>query len=200
MARKRRPGGGRKPIGSVAKTATFTTRLEPSTRRALDQAAASKGLSVSVMADNLLKAALQKPTGAPRNQGLALAIALLAEDVERVTERSWRGDPFTADTLFRALVVFIAHFTPRLEKPVLVPPAVEAHAAKMPTADSAEQFRSPQGLAGLLAYRLYKQITDALPSEFNEWTMPVFFSASRESLGLIARDLGIAYSKKGKSK
>ena len=122
-----------------------------------------------------------------------------AEDVERATERTWREDPFTADTLFRALVVFIAHFTPRLEKPVPVPQAVEAQAAKMPTPELAEQFRNPQGLAGLLAFRLYKQIEDALPSEINEWTMPVFFSASQEGLGLIAHDLGIAYGgKKGK--
>jgi hypothetical protein len=197
--RKRRPGGGRKPGGEFpGKTRTFTTRIQPSTRHGLEQAAKARpDGSISAAAEYILKAGLQKPTGARRNRGLAQAVALLAEDIEKVTERSWQEDPFTADTLFNALVVLIAHFTPKLEKPT-PPPAVERQAAKMPTPELAQQFRAPASLAGLIGFRLYTQIKDALPTEINEWTMPIFFSDSRESLALIASDLGL--SREGKTK
>lgn len=200
--RKRRAGAGRPTIGPVAKMATLTARLEPSTRRALNKAAAAHRpkLSVSRMAEHLLKAALSAPPGEPRNRGLACTVALLAQNIEQATGRSWREDHFTAEALLRAFLYLIAYFgPPKFEKPIPVPPAVEAHAAKMPT-DSAERFRDPKGFAEVLAFHLMTEIKDALPSEINEWTMPIFFSASRESLGLIAHDLGVVVSKKGKAK
>jgi len=48
MARKRAPGGGRKPAGEFkGKSATITTRVTPATRAALEQAASANGRSLS---------------------------------------------------------------------------------------------------------------------------------------------------------
>jgi hypothetical protein len=196
MARKRKPGGGRKPIGAVAKSATFTTRLEPPTRRALGQLAVAKGLSVSVMAENLLKAGLKKPTGAARNQALACAIALLAENIERATKKSWLEDEFTGSAFISAVEAFLFEFASIPADLPAVPSAVEEAGAKMPP-KLADQWRKPEYLGPWLARFLSKEITDASSSgPFNEWTMPIFFSNTRENLGLIGRDLGL--SAKGK--
>ncbi len=61
MARKRKPGGGRKPKGDIqGKSATLTTRITPETRAALDRAAEEANVSVSQMAERLLKAGLAR--------------------------------------------------------------------------------------------------------------------------------------------
>src|SRR5262249_51311773 len=55
-ARKRRPGGGRKPKGVFAgKREWFSTRITPETRAALEQEVAAKpGQSISQVAERLL--------------------------------------------------------------------------------------------------------------------------------------------------
>ena len=55
MIRKRKPGGGRKPKGSIrAKSEVFTTRITPETREALEREAKLSGQSVSQAAERLL--------------------------------------------------------------------------------------------------------------------------------------------------
>lgn len=57
--RKRRPGGGRKPQGSIrGKTATFSTRVTAETRRALEREAAATGQSISQAAERLMQEAI----------------------------------------------------------------------------------------------------------------------------------------------
>jgi hypothetical protein len=54
-AKKRRPGGGRKPKGSIrGKSEWFTTRITPQVRQALERYAANSGQSISQAAERLL--------------------------------------------------------------------------------------------------------------------------------------------------
>jgi len=75
----RKGRSGSKPRGEFPrKSATFTTRIQPETRRALNAYAKAIDKSVSVASERLLKAALQKkPYGEPRNRALAHAVELL---------------------------------------------------------------------------------------------------------------------------
>jgi hypothetical protein len=201
--RKRRPGGGRKPGGEFpGKTETFTTRLQPETRRALDEAAKTSRpqRSVSSMAEYILKQGLKKPDGAPRNNALAAAVALLAENIEDGTKKKWRDDQWTGMALRYAVEALLFHFAPTPEGTPAVPSAVEEAAAKMPP-EFAERFRKPAGFAHILAYNLILEIDQATSSPpINEWSMPIFFSTKPEVLGIIGRDLGLSQNTKGKLK
>jgi hypothetical protein len=60
MARKRKPGGGRKPKGPIrAKSEVFTTRITPETRRAIEREAKRSEQSISQFAERLLMLGLE---------------------------------------------------------------------------------------------------------------------------------------------
>ena len=200
--KKRRPGGGRKPGGEFpGKSATFTTRIQPETRRALEEAAKARpDGSISAAAEYILKTALLKPSGAPRNNALAAAVILLAENIERGTRKNWRDDPFTGFALCNAVEHLVLHFTPAPVSEGLpaAPPAVEQEASRMHP-DQAEHFRKPHGFGRTLAQFLIYEIEQATSSGLiNEWTMPIFFMERREKLALIGSEL--VDRKKEKSK
>lgn len=198
--RKRRPGGGRKPMGNVAKSAVFTTRIEPATRRALNEAARANDLTVSVTAERLLKLGLEKPVGAARNLSLGCVVTLLAEELERDTEKKWPEDQFTREALVSAVVTLLAYIAPEKTEPVEVPPAVEAAAARKPQAQ-AQQYCTPDTFGYERASFLLDEIRQATPSyPINEWSKPIFFSDKPAQLALIGQSLGISPKKEGKSK
>jgi plasmid stability protein len=197
--RKRR--SGRKPGGEFPnKTATFTTRLQRETRRALNAAAEANGRSVSAEAEYLLKTALKKPSGPPRNQALAAAIALLAANIEDGTKENWLDDQFTGMALRYAIEHLLWHFgpTPTLDGNRVAPAAIDAQATKMPP-EFAQQFRKPAGFGRIVADRLISEIEASGASKINEWSLPIFLSgADPRKLQLINRDLRSADGKKGK--
>lgn len=161
--RKHAPGGGRKPSGPFAgKSKTFTTRITPDTQVALAIAAKKAGVSIAQHAEYLLRMALHKPSKAERrNQALALAVASLAEAIERETKTSWRDDPFTGLALLHGIGTLILHFTPMVPKNdqrnLKIPPAIEAEAATMP-AGFAERFRTPEGVGLFAAHAVGAEI------------------------------------------
>lgn len=192
--RKRGPGGGRKPMGNVAKSAAFTTRIEPATRRALNEAARADGLTVSVMAERLLKLGLAKPAGEPRNRALATAITMLAENIERDTGKDWTVDDWTGKALRYAVEALLFHVAPTRDDEAAVPPAIERETAKMPD-DFAKRFREPAGFGHISAYKLIDELRAATSTEPpNEWT-PIIASERPRLLALIARDIGVANPK-----
>jgi hypothetical protein len=197
--RKRRPGGGRKPHGEFpGKSAAFTTRIQPATRRALDEAARMTGRrSVSAMAEYILKQGLAKPSGEPHNSALANAIAVLAENIERDTKKSWREDPFTGMALRYAVEHLLLQYAPAPpEGAPMVPPAIDEAASKMPP-EFAQRFRTPAGFANTLTYNLILEITQASSSApTNEWSLPFFFNEKPAQLALIGRELGSANNKR----
>jgi uncharacterized protein (DUF1778 family) len=197
--RKRAPGGGRKPKGEFAgKTATITTRVQPDTRDALEEAAQASGRSLSQEVEFRLKASLRKPTQAERrNQALGHAIGFMAEELEKVTGRIWLDDPFTGRALWHAAEAFVFYCAPPLtNQSADVPPLVVQSAAKMP-AELAQRFRTPSGFGHMSAHFIINQIEQAArpPAPHNEWTMPIFFTAHEMVLGSIGRDLRLGAKK-----
>jgi hypothetical protein len=197
MVKRRRPGGGRKPIGDVAKSEAFTTRLEPRTRRALEEAARAKDKSISWMAERLLKAGLEKPPGEPHNQSLGIAIAALAEDIERKTGRSWQQDAFTAQALRDGIETLLLQLAKQGR--VTVPPALEREAANVP-AELAERIRNAVSFGQTAGYDFVQKLKQApVPEGSNKFNWILIVDEAHQ-FGLVARDLGLTASKKGKSK
>jgi hypothetical protein len=196
---KRRPGGGRKPLGAVPKSAAFTTRLEPGVRRALDEAARDKGDSVSNVAAILLKAALKAPSSNPCNQALAAIVGDLAEGVEHDTQESWRDDSWTAEALRYYIDATVAHFAAKATDKPTVPAAIERAAASMPP-ELSELYRTPRGYGLVKAQLAIAEIKQAAIPRHNEWSLPIFFNERPARLGIIGRDLSLPQRTKGKSK
>jgi hypothetical protein len=196
-ARKRAPGAGRKPRGIYSsKTDTFTTRITPDTRRALEQAAAASGRSLSQEVEHRLRLSLHKLSGKVHNRALGHAMAVLAERIERETQQDWRRDAFTGLALCYAVEMFLQHFAPAADGAPTVPPAVEQAVAKM-LAEFAERYRKPAGLGHLCAHSLITEIKQApTPAEpasmIDEWTiwgLPGFPNVPPPNLGQIRLDL-----------
>ena len=198
--RKRRPGGGRKPGGEFpGKSATFTTRIQPSTRRALEEAAKDRSdKSISAAADIFSRlcseavrrtpqqCAGRRPCVTCREYRTRHEQKLARRSLGRICTSQWRR---TLGALF--------HPRPVAEGTPPTPKAVEELAEKM--GELREQFRKPHGFGLLQAQFLIREIEQAASSgPINEWTMPIFFSERREKLALIGSEL--ADSRKGKPK
>jgi hypothetical protein len=199
----RKGRSGSKPRGEFpGKSATFTTRIQPETRRALNAYAKATSKSVSVAAERLLKAALQKPSGEPRNRALAHAVELLAEQIEGEAKKSWRDDAFTAQALLHGITVLLTYFTPaHVKRATVPPPAIKDAAAKMPPV-FAERLCNPEGFAGFMAFRLIGEIRQAVesPARISVWSMPFFREAAKpEVLALIGRDFGLTKHQREKT-
>jgi hypothetical protein len=147
LARKRAPGAGRKPRGDFSKkTAAITTRVTAATKGALERAAQKSGRSLSQEIEHRLDVSIRRDREFARQghiRALAEAIALVAERVERATEKDWRNDPFTSEALRHAVEFFLFHFaaqgTPE------VPASVKATAARMPP-EARDGFLTPSGV------------------------------------------------------
>jgi hypothetical protein len=201
MARKRAPGAGRKPQGEFAgKSVTFATRLTPMTRRELARAAEANGRSLSQEAERRLSASFKRLPGKARNRALAFTVATLASRVEEETGLNWREDAFTGTALRYAVEMLLTFLAAEFQSEPKIPPAVETAASKLPQG-LAEQYRKPAGVGHMLAYNLTREIEQAkaqseparslqeFNDKFNEWSQPIFFNASMETLAEIARDL-----------
>src|SRR5262249_31045633 len=101
MSRKRAPGGGRKPIGDRAKTAVFSTRLDPRLRQALDAAARRSGRSLSEEIGHRLRDSLTRSgraERAPATAAFAFLIERLAAGIGLISRRAWHRDPWCFET------------------------------------------------------------------------------------------------------
>jgi hypothetical protein len=200
--RKKQSRRGRPPSGEFpGKSSTFTTRIQPETRRALDEAARKNGRTVSVMAEYILRQWLKKPAGDPRNVALAAAVALLAENIERDAKKSWRDDPWVGFALANGVENLVRYFAPApvSEDMPPAPAAVEEAAAKWSSDEIAQQFRKPHAYGRIQAQFLIREIEQAAsPGPISEMSMPIFFNERPAKLALIGREL--TDSRKGKSK
>jgi hypothetical protein len=193
MARKRAPGAGRPPRGEFNnKSETFTTRITPETRRALQASARKHRRSLSQEAEVGLREYLKKPAGARHNRVLASLISNVAERIEAETGKSWRTDVFTGMALHDCIEAIILYLTPEAEKNPAIPPAVEKQAGKMPPG-FAERYRSPGGLGYMRAHSLITEIENRpRPGKKNdEWTAPGGINTPLEMLGVLGNDLDL---------
>jgi hypothetical protein len=191
MPRKRAPGAGRKPRGDFKKKiATFTTRITHETRSALEHGARETGRSLSQHVESIIRAAIHKPSDAQRrNQALARAIVLVAENLERDTGQPWNEDAFTGQALRYATEALLFHYAPTRSDPLTVPPAVEAMANTMPR-DFAERYRTPAGIGHLAAFGVICEINSALESRPpNEWSTPIGLNVPADLVRPLSRDL-----------
>jgi predicted transcriptional regulator len=152
-AKKRAPGGGRKPRGPFkGKTATLTTRITPEIRAALDSAAEKSRLSLSQEVERRLDfSLLRERNRAPDVLALAEAIAQFTEKVQEATGKQWREDAFTGEALRHGIDFLIRHFAAR-GAPV-IPPRVQEAAARMLHIAN-ERDRSPAGVGETEAGRV----------------------------------------------
>jgi hypothetical protein len=143
--RKRAPGAGRKP-GFSRKTAKLTMRIEPATRILLEEAAKKNKRSLSHEAEYHLSVSLGKDRSRRRGshiQALGEMIELLAQLIEKKTDKHWNKDVFTGEALRRGIDVLVSHFAPGGTP--ATPTRVKEAAAKM-VGDAGEAYRSPVGL------------------------------------------------------
>jgi hypothetical protein len=144
MARKRAPGGGRKPRGEFrGKSATLTTRITAGTREALDRAAEKNNRSLSQEVERRLRDSIQKDLSRdqqPHIRALGVAFMLMVEGVERRTGLRWCDDAFTAESIRHGLNLFISRFG-QSGKPAL-PEKLKDAAANLPP-ELALHYREP---------------------------------------------------------
>jgi hypothetical protein len=176
-------------MGQFSKSATFNTRIDAETRRALDDAAQKSGRSISAIAGQMLRQGLGlKATGKPHNRALARAIELLAEKVEEGTKLDWRKDPFTGQALRYTIEALLFHFAATPEGEPAIPPSIAEQARNMPK-EFAERLSKPAGYSHMLAYNFILELEKTSPSTpINEF-VPIFLSGEPSQLALIRRGL-----------
>ena len=142
--RKRRPGGGRKPKGSIrGKTEVFATRITPQTRLAIESEAGRSGQSVSQVAEQLLALGLDERRRRSRNaqlkavgfliEQIALGVGFVAvrwpstqifdnkdhttrsRDIEKKWQDMWRKDPFRYQAFTLAVSQLLEALKPKGE-------------------------------------------------------------------------------------
>jgi hypothetical protein len=86
-SRKRRPGGGRKPKGSIrGKGSNFSTRITAETREALEREASASGQSISQVAERLLMLGLEERRQRAANRPLRALCYVIEQIALRASE------------------------------------------------------------------------------------------------------------------
>jgi hypothetical protein len=112
----------------------------------LERAASKNDRSLSQEVESRLDLSIRKDrnTGRKRHvRALGEAIMLVAQCVERATEKHWNEDAFTGEALRRAVESLISHFAPR-RTPVM-PASIREAAAKRPE-QTRDAYRSSTGV------------------------------------------------------
>jgi hypothetical protein len=165
MRRTRTGGAGRKPQGEFrGKSATFTTRITPELRKALEREAKKNSRSLSQEVERRLVDSIQRPKileralGAPQNRALGIVVARLAESVESTTGERWRQNPFAFQSLQFAITLVLDRLAPA--GPVQVPPQIEKLAAGLDriAPEQGAHHRRPAGVGSAIALGLLDQI------------------------------------------
>ena len=144
MARKRAPGGGRKPKGEIrGKAATLTTRITTETRQALDSAARKNRRSLSQEVERRLIDSVQKDLSRDRQphiRALGEVFMTMVKGVERRTGHRWCDNSFTAEAVRHGLNFLISHFGSN--GATTLPKKLKEAAAKLPP-ELAQHYREP---------------------------------------------------------
>jgi hypothetical protein len=125
----------------------------PDTRAALDRAARKNKRSLSQEVEHRLRRSIRSEDRKNRGkhiQALGEAVMLVAQFVERATEKRWNEDAFTGEALRRGVLFLISHFAG--QGTPITPRSVEETVARRPGAS--EAYRSPAGLGETEAGRL----------------------------------------------
>ena len=180
MAKKRATGGGRKPQGDISgKSAVFTTRITPETRRMLEMAAKANGRSLSQEVEMRLTGSFD----AKGEQDKYLrAVLYLISQVARCLPA---GDmPQTSKFHFLAFKAAVASLLDRLAAtrpgPATLDPSMEEFLEP--------PLRTPEAMGAMAATMVWQQIrgTKRLKAgeEARDGTWPYAMPNAREALGI----------------
>jgi hypothetical protein len=122
QARRRAPGGGRKPLGDDARLELFAFRLSKGMRKKLRDLADRRGTDMSTQ----LRAALmswdkRSEVRSLHTEALATAVAVLADRIEEATGKRWLDDSLTSQLVRERVEQLVAHLIPPPAEPVSVP-------------------------------------------------------------------------------
>jgi len=126
QARRRAPGGGRKPLGDEDRLELFPFRLSKGMRKKLEDLADRRGTDMSTQ----LRAALTSwdRRGEVRSlhtEALATAVAVLADRIEEATGKRWLDDPLTSQLVRERVEQLVAHLIPTPTEPASVPAEIK---------------------------------------------------------------------------
>jgi hypothetical protein len=199
MARKRAPGGGRKPQGEFAgKSTQLSTRITPELREALDIESDRSGWSVSQTVEWLLWRALNeserlKGLGSRHNRALGVAISLVAERLELSTGEQWRSSAYSHTALEAAIEIVLSRLAPggEIHVPTNVRQSFEAalKAHRALKTDQRKHFKKPtkqpEALGSAIALGFLDQLeTYELPRERVRRHADEFYSLPNIRYGL----------------
>jgi hypothetical protein len=168
MARKRRPGGGRKPASSSGAAKHFNTRIAPDVRRRLEQEAERNNRTLSREIESRLRESVEFPDyvrkrfGNQLNYALAHYVAEAAKGIDLRTGKSWRNDAYSGQALRMCVDIILRHVTN--DGPIDIPEPVrqsaEAFARAVPQAppEQIEFYKSPAGAGQSVALGLIDQL------------------------------------------
>jgi len=125
-ARKRAPGGGRKPLSADrARSAKVMVRLKPDLQRVLDNLAKRNNRDLSKEIRDALYYWVYRSARPQLHVGsLTSLIEMLVTQIEEFTEKRWIDDPRTGATVSKLVGDLIRHFAPKPDQPVTIPRAL----------------------------------------------------------------------------
>ena len=165
VKRTRALGAGRKPKGDYrGKSATFTTRIQPDLRAALDQAAQENNRSLSQEVEKRLDESFKLPArmardfGPPHIAAFSRLVSEVGQTVEVLTGKRWREDRFTFEALKSAVNILLDRLA--AEGDVQLPErcAASANASDVHSPGLGEQMRRPDGVGSAAALGLWSQL------------------------------------------
>jgi hypothetical protein len=174
VARKRAPGGGRKPQGEFrGKTTTFTTRITPDLRRGLEREARRAARSLSQEVERRLRDSLEHPKKIRKQWGdghvwaLASLISRAVRSVELSTGKHWVTDPYTSRAIRTAIEVILNDLMPK--GPMEIPERIEDRnkSVTQTRPEEADFFRHPEGLGTACALGLLYALSAYEPPPLN---------------------------------
>jgi hypothetical protein len=189
MARKRAPGGGRKPQGEFSnKRALLATRVTLETRKSLDAAARKSGRSLSQEVEHRLRDSLKgsdKASRYPETAALTHLVTRLAEIISVISKRRWSRNRWCIETLKFAV-------TKLLEQ--------------VPTSDSDQPAHleafTPELLGTALALAVFRNVERADPDDDVSAAWPEEFrptvDMAADVLSHVRRDLNIPFTSRKK--
>jgi hypothetical protein len=126
QARKRAPGGGRKPLDEEERLRLFPFRISKGMRTKLKDLADRRGTDMSTQ----LRAAFtcwdrRGEVRSLHTEALATAVAVLADRIEETTGKQWIDDPLTAQLVRERVEQLVAHLIPTSAGPVSVPAEIK---------------------------------------------------------------------------
>jgi hypothetical protein len=179
MIRKRKPGGGRKPKGSIrGKSEVFTTRITPEVCKAIEREAESSGRSISQAAEHLLRLGLGLEAKRRNDFRSLYAICFVIErlalgvadqwwkDVGRhrqgVQFQQWLTDPFCYEAFAITVRFLLDELRPKgkIESPLSeIDRSLAEHKDPLIITFVKHTYESPDLLAAYVFTHLFSQVS-----------------------------------------